>query len=37
MYLLGDPLFEQARQDPRWKVLLARMGLPVASIPPVGS
>ena len=26
-YLLGDPLFETARGDPRWRGVLARMGL----------
>ena len=28
MYLLGDPLFEEARRDPRWRSVLARMRLP---------
>jgi tetratricopeptide (TPR) repeat protein len=27
MYLLGDPLFTLARQDPRWDAFLLRMGL----------
>jgi serine/threonine protein kinase/tetratricopeptide (TPR) repeat protein len=27
MYLLGDPLFASARKDPRWRGVLARMGL----------
>jgi Tfp pilus assembly protein PilF len=32
-YLLGDPLFEQAREDPRWKAFLAKMGLPAVDPP----
>jgi len=27
MYLLGDPVFEAARRDPRWSGVLAKMGL----------
>jgi hypothetical protein len=27
MYLLGDPVFEAARGDPRWNGVLAKLGL----------